>query len=150
MPKFLTVSPTHVAGKKEYAWNNFKKGGYVAIGWADIYFTHNDMNEIERKLKKEYDNDNSAIISFRKFLALDIGDYVAIPNVNFGIFGIGKIKSGYKYKLHMHDTGSETKEDHFYSHYREVDWLVTDYHKKIRIIRRRGKMLESIWNHRIS
>ncbi len=33
MPKFLTVSPTHVAGKKEYAWNNFKKGGYVSIGW---------------------------------------------------------------------------------------------------------------------
>jgi hypothetical protein len=134
MPKFLTISPTHVAGKKEYAWNNFKKGGYVAIGWLPIDFTNNTIDEIERKLKKEkYDNEASAIASFSKFLSLDIGDYVAIPNVNFGIFGIGKIKSGYKYQVQMHDTGAETKED-FYSHYREVEWIVTDYHKRSELI----------------
>ena len=100
MPKFLTVSPTHVARKKEYAWNSFKKGGYVAIGWLPIDFTNNSIDEIESKLKKENDdNEASAIVSFRKFLELNIGDYVAIPNVNFGIFGTGKITSGYKYKL---------------------------------------------------
>ncbi|MFZ2654851.1 MAG: type I restriction enzyme HsdR N-terminal domain-containing protein [Victivallales bacterium] len=134
MPKFLTVSPTSIAGKKEYAWNNFKKGSYVSIGWLPIDFTNNTIAEIESKLKKEkYDNEVSAISSFQKFMALDIGDYVAVTNVNFGMFGIGRIKSGYKYKLHMHDTGADT-EDHFYSHYREVDWLVTDYHKRSELL----------------
>ena len=109
MSKFLTISPTHVAGKKEYAWNNFKKGGYVSIGWLPIDFTNNTIQEIiqeiEDKIKKEkYDNAASAISSFRKFMQLEIGDYIAVPNVNFGIFGIGKIKSGYKYKYQMHDT----------------------------------------------
>jgi hypothetical protein len=135
MPQFLTVSPTHVAGKKEYAWNNFKKDGYVAIGWLDIDFTNDNIDDIERKLKKEkYDNEVSALASFRKFLALNEGDYVAIPNVNFGIFGIGKIMSGYKYKLHMHDTGADSKEDHFYSHYRKVEWVVTEYHKRSELL----------------
>lgn len=32
MAKFLTVSPTHIPGKKPYAWQNFLKGNYVAIG----------------------------------------------------------------------------------------------------------------------
>lgn len=134
MPKFLTISPTHVAGKKEYAWNNFKKGGYISIGWLPIDFTNNNIQEIEEKIKKEkYDNEVSAIASFRKFMQLDIGDCVAIPNVNFGIFGIGKIKSGYKFKFQMHDTGADTKDD-FYSHYREVDWVVTEYHKRSELL----------------
>lgn len=53
MPKFLTVSLTHVAGKKEYAWNKFKNGGYVLIGWLPIDFTNNSIQEIEDKIKKE-------------------------------------------------------------------------------------------------
>ncbi len=35
MPKFTTISPTHIPGKKEYAWERFREGHYVAIGWLD-------------------------------------------------------------------------------------------------------------------
>lgn len=33
MPKFTTISPTHIEGKKRYAWERCQEGGYVAIGW---------------------------------------------------------------------------------------------------------------------
>lgn len=140
MPKFLTISPTHVAGKKEYAWNNFKKDGYVAIGWIwHIDITNYSIEEVEDKIKKEkYGNEDSAISAFGKFMQLEIGDYIAIPNVNYGIFGIGKITSGYKYKLQMHDTGADTNEL-FYSHYREVDWVVTEYRKRAELLEENEK-----------
>ena len=33
MPKLTTISPTHIEGKKRYAWERCQEGGYVAIGW---------------------------------------------------------------------------------------------------------------------
>jgi hypothetical protein len=46
MSKFLTISPTHVSGKKPYAWNNFKEGNYVSIGWIDMDLTGWDIEKI--------------------------------------------------------------------------------------------------------
>ena len=33
MPKFTTISPTSVPGHKPHAWERFRDGRYVAIGW---------------------------------------------------------------------------------------------------------------------
>ena len=46
MSKFLTVSPTHVPGKKPFAWNNFKKSNYVSIGWMDVDLTGWNIEKI--------------------------------------------------------------------------------------------------------
>ena len=134
MPKFLTISPTHVPGKKPYAWDKFKNGGYVAIGWLSEDFTGKSIGEIEALLRgRNYDDEESAIASFRKFMSLSVGDYIAVPNVNFGIFGIGQIKSGYKFKMHMHDSGADDPGE-FYSHYRDVEWILKDYRKKAELL----------------
>jgi Holliday junction resolvase-like predicted endonuclease len=130
VPKFLTVSPTHVSGKKEYAWNNFRSGEYVAIGWLSDYdLTGKSLDEIISLIRKErYDNEVSAIDAFTKFLALDVNDYVGVNNTNDGLFGIGVISSGYRYQKDKHDTGSD--EGEFYSHFREVKWKYTNYVKR--------------------
>jgi len=138
MPQFTTISPTHVAGKKEYAWQNFLKGSYVAIGWLEqTDLTGKSIEEIEKLLEDVYpdepDRVSHAARTFERFLNIEDGDYVAIPNVNFGIFGVGIVTSGYKFKENIHDIGSGDKTD-FYSHYREVDWLVRDYREKSEIL----------------
>jgi hypothetical protein len=51
-----------------------------------------------------------------------------VNNVNHGLFGIGTIDLSYKYQKYIHDNGSEDKQN-FYSHYRKVTWLITEYHK---------------------
>jgi len=43
------------------------------------------------------------------------------------------VKSGYKFKRNMHDTGSEGKTD-FYSHFRDVEWIVKVYKDKSEIL----------------
>ncbi|OGW51879.1 MAG: hypothetical protein A2Z50_00085 [Nitrospirae bacterium RBG_19FT_COMBO_42_15] len=135
MPKFLTISPTHVLGKKPFAWNNFYKGHYVAIGWMDIDLTGWDIEKIISYIKEQnFPNEDSAISSFKKFIALEIGDFVAANNVNYGLFGVGKVISDYKFKLHIHDSGDENI-NHHYSHYREVDWLITEYLPREKILR---------------
>jgi predicted Mrr-cat superfamily restriction endonuclease len=138
MPQFTTISPTHVAGKKEYAWQNFLKGRYVAIGWLeDTDLTGKSIEDIENLLEDVYpdkpDSVSHATHVFQRFLNLEKGDYVAIPNVNFGIFGVGIVTSGYKFKENIHDTGSGEKK-HFYSHCREVEWLVKNYHESSEIL----------------
>lgn len=66
-------------------------------------------------------------------MELKEGDYVGVNNVNFGLFGVGKITSGYKFKKGIHNTGSEDTNE-FYSHYRTVDWVVKDYYSKEELI----------------
>lgn len=133
--KFLTISPTHVPGKKEYAWNRFYEGGYIAIGWI----SGEDMNQktLEQVISilrdQEYDNEANAIDAFDKFLTLEIGDYVAVNNTNDGLFGIGIVSSEYRYKHNGHDTGAEDEEE-FYSHFRNVKWIHKDYVKREDII----------------
>jgi type I restriction and modification enzyme subunit R-like protein len=138
MPQFTTISPTHEPGKKEYAWQRFLKGGYVAIGWQhEIDLTGKSLDEIEKLLAIEYPDEPETIArasrGYERFLSLRDGDYVAVPNVNFGIFGVGIVRSGYKFKENMHDTGSEDRSQ-FYSHYRTVEWVVKDYREKADIL----------------
>ena len=129
MPKFLTISPTHVPGKKEYAWNKFRLGEYVAIGWLpDNDLTGKSVEEVVSLIKKQgYDNEASAIDAFTKFLALENGDYVGVNKTNDGLFGVGVVSSGYKYEKDKHDTGSD---EEFYSHFRIVKWKYTGYVKR--------------------
>jgi len=128
MPKFLTVSPTHIPGKKEYAWQNFLKGGYAAIGWLhDFDLTGKSMDEVICLIRDQgYDNEPSAIRSFEYFLALRPGDYIAVNNTNHGMFGVGGVGSGYKYTRAKHDTGADDPKQ-FYSHYVDVNWIKTSY-----------------------
>lgn len=129
MPKFVTISPTHVPGKKEYAWHNFESGGYVAIGWLEDHDlagkTFDDVAELIRKAG--YANETSAMHSFEVFMSLEAGDYVAVNNTNHGLFGVGKVKSGYYFEKRKHDTGAEEPTGEFYSHIIDVEWIRTEY-----------------------
>lgn len=134
MPKFLTISPTHVSGEKEYAWKHFLSGGYIAIGWIwgdDL--TGKSIEEVIEIIQMHaYANEAYAIEAFTKFLALERGDYVAINNTSDGLFGIGVITSEYKYETYKHPTGGDEEDN--YSHYREVDWIYTNYVKRKDVI----------------
>ncbi len=127
MPQFTTISPTHIEGKKEYAWERFRDGGYVAIGWLDEDLSGKSIDEIIDLIRREkYDNEASAIESFKRFLSLKHDDYVAVNNANHGLFGVGVIDSGYRFSLHKHDTGADDQSER-YSHYRDVKWVNTTY-----------------------
>lgn len=138
MPKFLTISPTHIEGKKEFAWNEFKKGKYIAIGWLeDEDLTGKTIKQVTDIINKEYDSDASRVLdAFTKFLLLEIDDYVAVNNTNSGLFGIGTINSGYKYQKGKHNSGYEGvgDEETYYSHYREVNWIYTSYVRREDIV----------------
>ncbi len=132
MAKFLTISPTHVPGKKEFAWKQFRDGNYVAIGWLeDTDLTGKTLSQIISLIKEQkYSNESSAIDAFTKFLALDNGDYVAVNNTASGLFGIGRITSGYGFEKTKHNTGYEgeySEEESFYPHYRMVHWEYASY-----------------------
>lgn len=131
----MTISPTHVEGKKDYAWNKFLSGGYIALGWIEQHdLTGKSLDEVISLIRKErYDNEASAIDAFTKFLTLQEGDYVAVNNTNAGLFGVGTISSGYKYERYKHDTGAEDKEE-FYPHHRKVDWKYTSYVRRKDIV----------------
>lgn len=134
MPRFLTISPTHIAGKREYAWQQFRDGGYIAIGWMQEDLTGKSIQEVEEVIEKhEYDNETSAKNAFRRFLKLDQGDYVAVTNASHGLFGIGEITSDYRFELYRHDTGSDAEQSG-YSHLRDVEWKVTSYLRREDIV----------------
>jgi len=127
VPKFTTISPTHVPGKKPEAWARLEKGRYVAIGWLeDTDLTGKTAEEVSSLIrKKHYENETEALDCLRKFIfGIAVGDYIGVNNVRFGLFGIGKIESGYQFQQGKHDSGGE---DEYYSHYRTVEWLVTGY-----------------------
>ena len=127
MAKFATISPTHIEGKKEYAWEKFRDGDYIAIGWMHTDLTGKSKEEIEEIVRAErYDNETSAVRSFERFMTLSPGDYVAVNNVNNGLFGVGVVKSDYTFKKYRHDSGAE-KKDECYSHFRDVEWRQTSY-----------------------
>lgn len=127
MPKFLTLSPTHVPGKKKYAWNNLLKNNMVAIGWDHTDYSGMTLPQVIADIRsKHFDNEVSAIDSYTKLLALDVGDLVAVNNVNHGIFGIGRVTTGYQFAQGAHDNGALDPVE-FYSHYRGVEWLIKEY-----------------------
>ena len=140
MPKFATISPTHIPNKKKFAWENFKNGNYVAIGSKlSVDLTGKTMEEVAHLIRsassydqKDYDK---RIREYEDFIFnLNIGDYVAVKNVNYGLFGIGIVTSEYYFKKFAHDTGS-TNPHEFYCHFRDVKWLITSYMKREDIVR---------------
>lgn len=142
MPKFAVISPTHISGKKKEAWENFRDGGYIAICSIVCQdLSKKSIDEIKRIVGNEYEKfpdptwtRPKGAYSYERFFSLDIGDYVAVNNTSDGLFGIGTIASSYYYKEHAHNTGS-TDTEYFYSHFRDVKWIVTSYSKKTEIIK---------------
>jgi predicted Mrr-cat superfamily restriction endonuclease len=126
MPQFTTISPTHISGQKPRAWEQFRDGGYVAIGWLEnIDLAGKSIDEITDLIRRQkYDNEAAAIQSFERFLSLKPDDYVAVNNTNHGLFGVGIIKSEYKFQPRKHDSGDA---EEFYPHYRDVKWIKTEY-----------------------
>jgi hypothetical protein len=126
MPQFTTISPTHIQGQKPRAWERFRDGHYVAIGWLnETDLTGKSIEEITDLIRQRgYDNEAAAIQSFERFLSLGPGDYVAVNNTNHGLFGVGTIESGYKFQFRKHDCADG---EEFYPHYRDVKWIKTAY-----------------------
>ena len=138
MSKFAIISPTHISGKKKYAWENFKKGGYIAFGSVCTESlagkTYNEIERIVYSIPRYNSNKTERRIKqyvkeYSDFMSLQIGDYVAVNNTNDGLFGVGRIISEYYFKEHFHDTGSTDPND-FYSHFYDVKWLITQYLKR--------------------
>lgn len=142
MPKFAVISPTHIAGKKKEAWENFRDGGYIAICSIVCQdLSTKSIGEIKRIVSTEYETflggkyaKLRGADAYESFFSLNIGDYVAVNNTNDGLFGVGVITSSYYYKEHAHNTGA-TDSKRFYSHFRNVEWIVTSYTKKTEILK---------------
>lgn len=132
MPKFSTISPTCKPGKKPEAWARFRDGNYVAIGWCyETDLTGKAISDILKLIPEDhYDGDRDlrdAMHSFPVFWLLKPGDYLAVRNTNDGLFGIGKIESGYRYARRKHFTDVQ---GHWYPHFYEMKWVWTDYIKR--------------------
>jgi hypothetical protein len=134
MAYFTTISPTCEPGGKPQAWDRFRTGGYIAMGWCYVTdLTGMSIDEILEMIPGTSSTKRDAqdgLHSFPVFWELcrrgesGCGDYVAVKNVNHGLFGVGIVQSGYKYSRYKHDTGVP---DHFYPHYLDVEWVWTDY-----------------------
>lgn len=141
MPKFTTISPTHIEGKKPYAWGRFRDGGYVAIGWLhDTPVTGKSIREVKdliakdsRTIPEHYPNKAAALKAFTRFLSLRPGDCVAVNNANCGLFGVGVIISDYQFQEHKHDCGAASERE-WYSHYMKVHWIDTTYTPRAALI----------------
>jgi hypothetical protein len=133
-PYFTTISPTCKPGGKPQAWDRFRTGGYIALGWCyDTDLTgmaEKDILEMIPGTSTTERDEQDGLYSFPLFWKLcqrgesGYGDYVAVKNVNYGLFGVGVVRSGYKYSRYRHDTGVP---GHYYPHYVEVEWLWTQY-----------------------
>src|SRR5262249_11543209 len=84
--------------------------------------------------EEEYDNEAAAIQSFDRFLSLKEGDYVAVNNTNAGLFGIGIIRSGYKFERRKHSICDPDNPNAFYPHFRDVEWVKTAYMPRSAIV----------------
>lgn len=71
MPRYTTISPTHVTGEKEYAWNNFLKGEYIAIGWMHVDLTGKSIEEVI-SIIREQESEFSTIKNGDRVDALDV------------------------------------------------------------------------------
>lgn len=134
MPKFAVISPSHISGKKKESWEGFRDGGYVALGSTICVDMSSKTEEEVELVVMSIPRDSQAEITRRtkdytSFLALKPGDYIAVNNTNDGLFGIGKVTSDYYFKPHAHNPGSSDPQDH-YCHFRNIQWLVTDYLKR--------------------
>jgi hypothetical protein len=104
-----------------------RDGGYIAIGWLENWdLAGKNWSEVERLIEEHPSGSvPEAKSCLEKFLfKLGIGDYVAVNNVQHGLFGIGRITSGYRYQPNKHDCGDGSE---YYPHFRNVEWLITTY-----------------------
>lgn len=131
---------------RNHMLGNFLSGRYVALGWLhDIDLRDGNgyiipMEDIIRLIKqRKYRDEKKAIYAHTQFYKLEPNDYVAVNNVNHGLFGVGRIKSAYEFSKNMHDSGNEETMK-WYSHYRVVRWEHTKYVERRRIIRHGEKM----------
>ncbi len=139
MPKFITITPTGEPGQKEPAWERFRDGRYVAIGWLnDTDLTGKSLQEIS-KLVHDYEPEyeEQAVMELRRFIfEVKPGDYVGVNNVSDGLFGVGVIQSDYKFQLRKHDPGDADPDNpgEFFSHYRDVKWIKTEYMRRTSLV----------------
>lgn len=136
--KFAVISPTHIDGKKPEAWENFKNGRYVAmVSRIKEDLSNKSIDEILEKVRSIPRYRGTELVrrlrEYPAFFSLRKGDYVAVNNTNAGLFGIGKIKGGYKFLKSGHNTGSSNPDD-FYCHFYPVKWIDTSYRRKRDII----------------
>ncbi len=138
MSKFAIISPTHIKGKKEEAWKNFRDGGYIAFGaicTTDLSTkTEEEIRDIVWSIPRYRKGEAKRRLNeYLGFMSLEPGDYVAVNNTNDGLFGVGRITSNYYFKERYHDTGSTDPND-FYCHFYNVEWIITQYKKRKDII----------------
>ncbi|MEX1026862.1 MAG: hypothetical protein WD049_02475 [Candidatus Paceibacterota bacterium] len=134
MPRFTTISPTCCPGGKPDGWDRFRKGGYIAIGWCyETDLTGMSIDEILPLLpgtsasdRDQRDGEHSFPIFWELCArgAAGAGDYIAVRNTNDGLFGVGIIRSGYKYSRFKHDTDVP---NHYYPHFVDVEWIHDEY-----------------------
>ena len=134
MPKFTAVSPTCKPGGKPEGWKRFLEGGYIAIGWCyETNLYDKTIDEILPLIPETSCDERDVKDGFHSFPIFwelaergerGCEDLIAVKNTNHGLFGVGIIRSGYRYTRFKHATGVE---EHFYPHYLEVEWIYTDY-----------------------
>lgn len=141
MTQFVAIAPAQ--SNQKVAFQKFYQGRYAAIGWLpDDDLTGKTLSEVyaiiecqigeeavfDDKGKPVFEDGKPKIISaeknqakvkrnFTSFLSLKPGMLVVVPNVNYGLHGIGRIVSGYQYQKGKHDLGKES-----YNHFCEVEW----------------------------
>ena len=130
--------PDQRHGRKQGAWERFRDGRYVAIGW--LYKTDVTGKSVEqikkliRQARYEDSDKRDGHRSFPLFLGLDVGDYVAVKNVSDGLFGLGRIASG----VQVRGEKTRHRSQGFFldPHYRKVNWLITEYMSRKALIRK--------------
>ncbi|MDO4165545.1 MAG: hypothetical protein Q4D56_14365, partial [Bacteroides sp.] len=78
--KCYFICPTHCKGQKKDAWKSFLSKNIMAIGWNHTDYTNYTIDEI----KKDYEDDSTAIGPFTLIKQIKEGDIVCCTNNNFG------------------------------------------------------------------
>lgn len=118
--KCYFICPTHCKGQKENAWKSFLQKNIMSIGWNHTDYTNYSIEDI----KKEYEDDTTAIGPFSLIKQIKDGDIICCTNNNFGLWGIGIALSRYKYKEKIHFAGKDDDGyESYYSHCVDVAWL---------------------------
>jgi len=138
MSHYATIAPS--GSNQKVAFKRFLDGGYAAIGWLPEFdLTGKSLAEvhalIEQNIQEEtvlndkneqvvisaLKNQNKAKRNFTNFLSLKPGMIVVVPNVQYGLHGLGRITSGYKYQKDKHDSTGNGNDN--YSHFYDVEWI---------------------------
>jgi hypothetical protein len=138
MCQYVTVAPS--SSNQKAAFKRLVENECVALGWlSDSNLTGKTLSEVyalideqiaeEVRLndKKEQEtvsakrNQDKVKRYFSRFLAIQPGMIVVVPNVNYGLHGVGRVTSGYQFQKNKHDSTGDGSDN--YSHYFSVEWL---------------------------